>query len=136
MKNYHGENISVVWWLSKSILQGVLAPTSIVVLALLDINYSLSENIGDGYVRAVAVLFIKLPIFVIIHIFFFVVANYFVNLPIKIIELKRLLKILGILFICSVHDKFHRTLILSGFCFLKIAKISLNSSFFPKPIKC
>ncbi|MBP4578915.1 hypothetical protein PCS76_17115, partial [Acinetobacter baumannii] len=25
----------------------------------------------------------------------------------------------------SVHDKFHRTLILSGFCFLKIAKISL-----------
>lgn len=37
--------------------------------------------------------------------------------------------------IFSVHDKFHRTLILSGFCFLKIAKISLNSSFFPKPIK-
>ncbi len=37
--------------------------------------------------------------------------------------------------IASVHDKFHRTLILSGFCFLKIAKISLNSSFFPKPIK-
>ncbi len=37
--------------------------------------------------------------------------------------------------IVSVHDKFHRTLILSGFCFLKIAKISLNSSFFPKPIK-
>ncbi|QHI27635.1 hypothetical protein Ahae2126ch_16670 [Acinetobacter haemolyticus] len=36
---------------------------------------------------------------------------------------------------CSVHDKFHRTLILSGFCLLKIAKISLNSSFFPKPIK-
>ena len=34
--------------------------------------------------------------------------------------------------IVSVHDKFHRTLILSGFCFLKIA---LNSSFFPKPIK-
>ena len=26
----------------------------------------------------------------------------------------------------SVHDKFHRTLILSGFCLLKIAKISLN----------
>ncbi|RCU35353.1 TIGR01244 family phosphatase, partial [Acinetobacter baumannii] len=24
----------------------------------------------------------------------------------------------------SVHDKFHRTLILSGFCLLKIAKIS------------
>ena len=39
------------------------------------------------------------------------------------------------IFIGSVHDKFHRTLILSGFCFLKIAKISLNSSFFPKPIK-
>ena len=38
-------------------------------------------------------------------------------------------------FFNSVHDKFHRTLILSGFCFLKIAKISLNSSFFPKPIK-
>ncbi|EKU58234.1 hypothetical protein ACINWC487_A0112 [Acinetobacter nosocomialis] len=37
--------------------------------------------------------------------------------------------------IISVHDKFHRTLILSGFCLLKIAKISLNSSFFPKPIK-
>ncbi len=37
--------------------------------------------------------------------------------------------------IVSVHDKFHRTLILSGFCLLKIAKISLNSSFFPKPIK-
>ena len=40
-----------------------------------------------------------------------------------------------LLLICSVHDKFHRTLILSGFCLLKIAKISLNSSFFPKPIK-
>ncbi|THD96744.1 hypothetical protein E5F90_09465 [Acinetobacter baumannii] len=40
-----------------------------------------------------------------------------------------------ILILYSVHDKFHRTLILSGFCFLKIAKISLNSSFFPKPIK-
>ena len=37
--------------------------------------------------------------------------------------------------VTSVHDKFHRTLILSGFCLLKIAKISLNSSFFPKPIK-
>ena len=37
--------------------------------------------------------------------------------------------------IFSVHDKFHRTLILSGFCFLKIARISLNSAFFPKPIK-
>lgn len=35
----------------------------------------------------------------------------------------------------SVHDKFHRTLILSGICLLKIARISLNSSFFPKPIK-
>ncbi|NAR37586.1 response regulator [Acinetobacter haemolyticus] len=43
-------------------------------------------------------------------------------------------KNLPILFF-SVHDKFHRTLILSGFCLLKIAKISLNSSFFPKPIK-
>ncbi len=40
-----------------------------------------------------------------------------------------------VLNLSSVHDKFHRTLILSGFCFLKIAKISLNSSFFPKPIK-
>ena len=37
--------------------------------------------------------------------------------------------------ISSVHDKFHRTLILSGICLLKIARISLNSSFFPKPIK-
>ena len=37
--------------------------------------------------------------------------------------------------IFSVHDKFHRTLILSGICLLKIARISLNSSFFPKPIK-
>ncbi|OLU48356.1 oxidoreductase, partial [Acinetobacter baumannii] len=27
------------------------------------------------------------------------------------------------MFIFSVHDKFHRTLILSGFCLLKIAKI-------------
>ncbi len=41
----------------------------------------------------------------------------------------------NLLNIYSVHDKFHRTLILSGFCLLKIAKISLNSSFFPKPIK-
>ncbi len=47
-------------------------------------------------------------------------------------ELQRPLEV-TILF--SVHDKFHRTLILSGFCLLKIAKISLNSSFFPKPIK-
>lgn len=44
-------------------------------------------------------------------------------------------KILEVVRINSVHDKFHRTLILSGFCLLKIAKISLNSSFFPKPIK-
>ena len=36
---------------------------------------------------------------------------------------------------CSVHDKFHRTLVLSGFFFLKIASTFLNSSFFPKPIK-
>ena len=35
----------------------------------------------------------------------------------------------------SVHDKFHRTLVLSGFFFLKIASTFLNSSFFPKPIK-
>lgn len=35
----------------------------------------------------------------------------------------------------SVHDKFHRALVLSGFFFLKIARIFLNSSFFPKPIK-
>ncbi|TLL84007.1 hypothetical protein FEC16_17665 [Acinetobacter baumannii] len=35
----------------------------------------------------------------------------------------------------SVHDKFHITLILSGFCVLKIDKISLNSSFLQKPIK-
>ena len=37
--------------------------------------------------------------------------------------------------IASVHDKFHRTLVLSGFFFLKIASTFLNSSFFPKPIK-
>jgi len=37
--------------------------------------------------------------------------------------------------IFSVHDKFHRTLVLSGFFFLKIASTFLNSSFFPKPIK-
>lgn len=49
-----------------------------------------------------------------------VLSNYFLDKPLINI---------------SVHDKFHRTLILSGFCFLKIAKISLNSSFFPKPIK-
>ena len=36
----------------------------------------------------------------------------------------------GFITFYSVHDKFHRTLILSGFCLLKIAKISLNSSFF------
>ena len=36
---------------------------------------------------------------------------------------------------CSVHDKFHRILVLSGFFFLKIASTFLNSSFFPKPIK-
>ena len=35
----------------------------------------------------------------------------------------------------SVHDKFHRTLVLSGFFFLKISSTFLNSSFFPKPIK-
>ena len=35
----------------------------------------------------------------------------------------------------SVHDKFHRALVLSGFFFLKIASTLLNSSFFPKPIK-
>ena len=35
----------------------------------------------------------------------------------------------------SAHDKFHRTLVLSGFFFLKIASTFLNSSFFPKPIK-
>ena len=35
----------------------------------------------------------------------------------------------------SVHDKFHRALLLSGFFFLKIASTFLNSSFFPKPIK-
>ena len=35
----------------------------------------------------------------------------------------------------SVHDQFHRTLVLSGFFFLKIASTFLNSSFFPKPIK-
>ncbi len=37
--------------------------------------------------------------------------------------------------IISVHDKFHRILVLSGFFFLKIASTFLNSSFFPKPIK-
>ena len=37
--------------------------------------------------------------------------------------------------VVSVHDKFHRTLVLSGFFFLKIASTFLNSSFFPKPIK-
>ncbi len=37
--------------------------------------------------------------------------------------------------IVSVHDKFHRILVLSGFFFLKIASTFLNSSFFPKPIK-
>ena len=42
----------------------------------------------------------------------------------------------GILLIqLSVHDKFHRALVLSGFFFLKIASTFLNSSFFPKPIK-
>ena len=35
----------------------------------------------------------------------------------------------------SVHDKFHRALVLSGFFFVKIASTFLNSSFFPKPIK-
>ena len=50
-------------------------------------------------------------------------------------QLYQSLQILDTADMFSVHDKFHRTLILSGFCFLKIAKISLNSSFFPKPIK-
>lgn len=54
-----------------------------------------------------------------------VIKNYFHRFLFKPISVKNV----------SVHDKFHRTLILSGFCFLKIAKISLNSSFFPKPIK-
>ncbi|MDV2441939.1 hypothetical protein QR665_21245, partial [Acinetobacter gerneri] len=50
-------------------------------------------------------------------------------------ELEGFLKLARGILKTSVHDKFHRTLILSGFCLLKIAKISLNSSFFPKPIK-
>ncbi|MFH6756396.1 GNAT family N-acetyltransferase, partial [Acinetobacter baumannii] len=33
-------------------------------------------------------------------------------------------KVVDFLIKNSVHDKFHRTLILSGFCLLKIAKIS------------
>ncbi len=40
-----------------------------------------------------------------------------------------------LLVMSSVHDKFHRALLLSGFFFLKIASTFLNSSFFPKPIK-
>ncbi|WP_262727608.1 DMT family transporter, partial [Acinetobacter ursingii] len=32
--------------------------------------------------------------------------------------------LLALMVLFSVHDKFHRTLILSGFCLLKIAKIS------------
>ncbi|MFX4420202.1 hypothetical protein ABTA42_19415, partial [Acinetobacter baumannii] len=38
-------------------------------------------------------------------------------------KLERLNRI-QIVYFSSVHDKFHRTLILSGFCLLKIAKIS------------
>ena len=41
----------------------------------------------------------------------------------------------ALLIAISVHDKFHRILVLSGFFFLKIASTFLNSSFFPKPIK-
>jgi predicted MFS family arabinose efflux permease len=40
-----------------------------------------------------------------------------------------------VVLLVSVHDKFHRALVLSGFFFLKIASTFLNSSFFPKPIK-
>ncbi len=40
-----------------------------------------------------------------------------------------------VIILFSVHDKFHRALVLSGFFFLKIASTFLNSSFFPKPIK-
>ena len=55
--------------------------------------------------------------------------------PIEVFEMNAPYKTDFLLKNFSVHDKFHRTLILSGFCLLKIAKISLNSSFFPKPIK-
>ena len=43
--------------------------------------------------------------------------------------------LVNVLKLSSVHDKFHRVLVLSGFFFLKIASTFLNSSFFPKPIK-
>jgi len=48
---------------------------------------------------------------------------------------KQLTDVDGLYLNFSVHDKFHRALVLSGFFFLKIASTFLNSSFFPKPIK-
>lgn len=56
------------------------------------------------------------------------------------IDYYRMVMMISFLIACfisslSVHDKFHRALVLSGFFFLKIARIFLNSSFFPKPIK-
>ncbi|MGZ2045731.1 hypothetical protein ACXP6O_16190, partial [Acinetobacter baumannii] len=42
-----------------------------------------------------------------------------------VVECAHKIKIIKVNQKVSVHDKFHRTLILSGFCLLKIAKISL-----------
>ena len=73
----------------------------------------------------------------ILFVLAFIIVYFFDFLMIfsQIFPFIRIEDIFYLLKFSSVHDKFHRTLILSGFCLLKIAKISLNSSFFPKPIK-
>ena len=88
----------------------------------------------DEWVSLSDIMTSLMLIFLFIAVYFIVSTKDIIDFP-KVFQKNEVMLHAELNKVFSVHDKFHRTLILSGFCLLKIAKISLNSSFFPKPIK-
>ena len=104
-----------------SLLTGTLIIT---VLPLIYIIFSMGFNYHWAYIISLLNSFIA-----------GLLNTYILKKIIPCFDMKRFFYKVVFVNLFSVHDKFHRTLVLSGFFFLKIASTFLNSSFFPKPIK-
>lgn len=101
-KNYCGETLIFERWFICSIISGIVATATIIILAWCFLIYEQefsSQNVSNGVLRGIATIIMLSPILIGSLSFIYLICYYFLPQPKKIIDLYQLLRGLGLILV-------------------------------------
>lgn len=101
-KNYYGETLVFERWFVRSIISGVVATVSIIILAWCFLIYEQefsSQNVSNGVLRGIATIIMLSPILIGTLSFIYLICYYFLPQPKKIIDISQLFRGLGLILV-------------------------------------